>query len=466
MILYHAVTINQLLQCIFYKELFHKEQVCYLLLSDIINETYPIQMDDLFFEKIFIGNMNEFDSHEGIEKYLKANMIQPKEFSEIMIASTNSGLGSYLNAKEINFTYLEECYEQEDTNFELNNLIENIVKNDHSFQDKVLSFFGIDQKVELDQDSTILITQLFSDLISYEEQKKSHQLMVDYFVPESTRLVIQPHPDDLRFYNELFPQAIVLNKQFPPELLPFIFNQKPQTVLTMTSTCLKHYINEVMFSDGFERHFDCTHRYYCVVKLLTELHTDHRIYEMNADKLLLENFLKFSGGQFSESINSVNQLSEIPAKSLVIIDDFNYELLPNSKDVCRFLKSIDNDSIIIFINSNKEYLFYDYPDKELFKSMVPVEIHHNSTVDESNHYSETFFVYSKRKDTRKMVNHQEFEKPLRNSKEIINVKKLSEDQLRIKILEGILEATEKRLEHYIKLESELREKLFLRKTQK
>jgi hypothetical protein len=36
---------------------------------------------------------------------------------------------------------------------------------------------------------------------------------------------------------------------------------------------------------------------------------------------------------------------------------------------------------------------------------------------------------------------------------------MSEEQLRIKILEGILEATEKRLDHYIKLESKLREKL-------
>lgn len=36
---------------------------------------------------------------------------------------------------------------------------------------------------------------------------------------------------------------------------------------------------------------------------------------------------------------------------------------------------------------------------------------------------------------------------------------MSEEQLKIKILEGILEATEKRLEHYIKLEKELREQL-------
>jgi hypothetical protein len=61
-----------------------------------------------------------------------------------------------------------------------------------------------------------------------------------------------------------------------------------------------------------------------------------------------------------------------------------------------------------------------------------------------------------------LINQHSFEKTLTGSNEIIKVKAMSEEQLRIKILEGILEATEKRLEHYIKLVSELREKLNLK----
>lgn len=288
--------------------------------------------------------------------------------------------------------------------------------------------------------------------------------MVDYFVPEpETRLVIYPHPDDLMFYNGIFQQATVIKKEFPSELIPFIFNEKPKTVMTITppriNNIMGHFENCINFSIDFERYFNITHRYYCVVKLINELAADYEIYEMNTDKLLLENLLNCSGNQLCSSVISVNNSSQIPHKSIVIIDDFNRNTFQESREISNFIKSIDHESIIIFINSNKEYLFYDFPDKEVFESMVPVEINHNSTINEIEQYSEIFFVYSKRKDTRTMINQQEFEKSLRNSNELIKVKALSEDQLRIKILEGILEATEKRLEHYIKLESELREKL-------
>lgn len=155
-------------------------------------------------------------------------------------------------------------------------------------------------------------------------------------------------------------------------------------------------------------------------------------------------------------------MNQIPDKSIVIIDDFNSDSLTESKEICNFLKSVDRGSIIIFINSCKIYLFYNYPNKEIVESIVPVEILRHSTVDETVQDSKTFFVYSKRMEIRNMNNQHAFEKTLTSSNEIIKVKAMSEEQLRIKILEGILEATEKRLEHYIKLESELREKLNLK----
>ncbi|MCM3676898.1 hypothetical protein M3699_24510 [Peribacillus simplex] len=492
MILYHVITTYQLLHCIIYKELFHKEQVCTILLSDFIKEKYPQfkQMEGLFFDKIFVFNTHEFfndtenniinNTNEVCGKYLNENNINLQEFSEIIVGSPNSYFGIYLVENRIDFTLLEESSGlisrpeivegYYDTNLEHFDLIESIGKLDSSFIDKVLVFFGIDQKIQINKNSTILLTQHFSNsrIMSFEEHKKIYQLVVDYFVPE-TRLVIKPHPDDLMFYDGLFPQATVIKKKFPSELIPFVFTEKPQTVMTITSTSINnlmgYFENFIKFSTDFERYFNITHKYYCAVKIISELIEDYEIYEMNSDKLLLENLLNISGNQFGRSINSVNNLSQIPDKSIVIIDDFNRETLPESKEICNFLKSVDRESIIIFINSYKEYLFYDYPNKEIFESIVPVEILHNSTVDETDQYSKTFFVYSKRKDTRNMINQLTFEKTLRSSKEIIKVEAMSEEQLRIKILEGILEATEKRLEHYIKMESELREKLNLKMTQ-
>jgi hypothetical protein len=519
MILYHVVSTYQLLHCIIYKEFFHKEQVCYILLSDFIKEKYPQfkQMEGLFFDKIFVFNTNEFfidtenniinNTNEVVGKYINENNINLQEFSEIIVGSPNSYFGIYLLENNINFTLLEEssrlfsspeivegieekflkykiCNEYGlydgknqlitkkicnfNNNLEHFDLIESIGKLDSSFIDKVLVFFGIDQKIKINEDSIILLTQHFITIMSFEEHKKIYQLVVDYFVPE-TRLVIKPHPDDLMFYESLFPRATVIKKKFPSELIPFVFTEKPQTVMTIMSTGINnlmgYFKNCIKFSTDFERYSSITHIYFCAVKIISMLIEDYEIYEMNSDKLLLENLLNISGNQFSRSINTVNNLSQIPDKSIVIIDDFIRDTLPESKEICNFLNSVDRESIIIFINSNNEYMFYDYPNKEIFENIVPVEILHNSTVDETDQYSKTFFIYSKRKDTRNMINQLKFKKTLRSSNEIIKVKALSEEQLRIKILEGILEATEKRLEHYIKMESELRDKLNLKMKQ-
>ncbi|WP_181444401.1 hypothetical protein [Bacillus sp. 03113] len=420
------------------------------------------QMEGLFFDKIFVFNTDEFysndiNTNEGIGKYLIDNKINLQEFSDIIAGSSNSHFEIYLVENKINFTFLKEA----------SRLIRHDIaerKLDSGFIEKVLVLFGIDQKIQINENSTILLTQHFSNL-TFEEHKKIYQLVVDYLVPE-TRLVIYPHPDDLMFYDALFPKATVIKKNFPSELIPFAFAKKPQTVMTITSTSINNHLmgyfeNCITFSTDFERYFTITHKYYCAVKVISELFEDYEIYELNSDKLLLENF---SGNQFGKSINSVNHLSQIPKKSIVIIDDISCDTFTESNEIYNFLTSLDEESIIIFLNSNKRYLFYNYPNKEVFESIMPIEILHSSTIDETEKYSNTFFIFSKRKDTRNMINDLTFEKTLRSSKERIKVEAMSEEQLRIKVLEGILEATEKRLEHYIKLELELREKLNLKMT--
>jgi len=238
--------------------------------------------------------------------------------------------------------------------------------------------------------------------------------------------------------------------------------------MTLTSTSVNNltgYFKKcIKFSADFITYFTITHQYYCVVKMIEQLSEYYEIYELNSDKLLLENLLHISGNKLGRRVTSVTTLRQIPNKSIVIIDDLKRENLPDTKEMVEFLKSVDKESIILFINSNHEYLFYDYPHEEIFENIVPVEILHNNTVDATNQYSKTIFVYTKRNDRRNMINQQSFEKTLGSSKEMIKVAAMSEEQLRIKILEGILAATEKRLEHYIKLESDLREKLNLMMT--
>ncbi|GHH99533.1 HAD family hydrolase [Neobacillus kokaensis] len=273
---------------------------------------------------------------------------------------------------------------------------------------------------------------------------------------------------DLRFIKNYFGSL-----RFSRGVIADTENQTFETlneIMDQAELCHQNHLNEnssiensAHFSNDID--YSMTYHYEYALKIIHDLFSPPAIYEMNTDKLLLENLLNIFENRINLSVNSIKNLRQIPGKSVVLIDDFNHGALPEPKEMINFLKSADKESVIIFLNSNKEYLFYNYPDKEILEFIVPVEILRYNAADETQQDSKTIFLYSKRKDRRNMVNQQSFEKTLDGSNEKIIVKKMSEEQLRIKVLEGILEATEKRLEHYIKLESELRTKLNMKMTE-
>ena len=45
-------------------------------------------------------------------------------------------------------------------------------------------------------------------------------MFVDYFLP-GKNLVIKPHPDDLMYYSQIFPDAQIIREKFPSEFIPF-----------------------------------------------------------------------------------------------------------------------------------------------------------------------------------------------------------------------------------------------------
>ena len=49
-------------------------------------------------------------------------------------------------------------------------------------------------------------------------------------------MLIKPHPDDILYYDSLFPEAEIIRERFPSELLPLAFRELPGTVCTVSST--------------------------------------------------------------------------------------------------------------------------------------------------------------------------------------------------------------------------------------
>ncbi len=130
-------------------------------------------------------------------------------------------------------------------------------------------------------------------------QEQITNLLVDYFA-QGFQLVIKPHPKDQWLnYRRMFPEAVLLPPNINSELIPFLFDQPVQRVLTASSTSvggMAPFAREVFqFTTEIETRFEHLHAVYLAAVLLGEaakawgpLHLS--LQKVNA--VQLENFLR------------------------------------------------------------------------------------------------------------------------------------------------------------------------------
>lgn len=108
---------------------------------------------------------------------------------------------------------------------------------------------------------------------------KYHQflssMILDLFA-QDTQVIIKPHPRDFSGrYGQMFPDAIVLPKQFPSELLPFLYEGKYAKIITTGSTAidaLGEYTEEqINLDQKFEQKFSAVYSYFGAVWMIRQL---------------------------------------------------------------------------------------------------------------------------------------------------------------------------------------------------
>lgn len=95
-------------------------------------------------------------------------------------------------------------------------------------------------------------------------------MILDLFA-QNHLVVIKPHPRDFSGrYGELFPDAVVLDKHFPSELLPFLYHEKFRKIITIGSTAidaLEENTEEIIkLDEGFENKMDSAFGYAAAIQ--------------------------------------------------------------------------------------------------------------------------------------------------------------------------------------------------------
>lgn len=309
--------------------------------------------------------------------------------------------------------------------------------------------------IEISLHSVMIFTQSFMNLKIHtlEHQCLIYQYLIDYFYPNSL-IVFKTHPDDILYYGMLFPKATVIRDKFPAEIIPYVFTNQPEEIATICSTAvdnLKRYFPKSFQLDSDYGHTDAflsTHKVYTGLYYVNQQNENSKIFIDGYPVSLFNGFI-------NKIFHNLEIVDNIYDANYIFIDDYidnHYNVLYKTYEMINYKQQI------IYINSKSVFLEYDlFYDK--IENIKPIVL--SKTVNREEHIyqnleDEIIFVICKCNNFRLEF---KMEKELENTGITLETTDLTKDQIRIKVLEGILEATEKRLLYILEENKELKEKL-------
>lgn len=516
MVIYSAMSTYQLLECIVHRVLAHSDEESVLLLYPFILEkipNYKMLEGPVFTQVSIIESVNVKSEDQvlaDVDAILKKTLHCPIDTcTEIYIGGIHGMLSVYLlhhhipfhmfedgngalsrpdvlaeiNQKTFSKAHWEICekyqvfypirYTSEQVKSKICNMnaqiegfsdplavhfdvVESFKQLNPDTRNLIMDLFNCPKNVPVSSDSILLLTQHFSNLkqLSFEDHALIYQLLYDYFFT-GKNLIIKPHPDDIMFYDFLLPGVEIIREKFPSELLPFIFDQFPHTLSTVSSTgvyLIQNCFEEKLFFDAeFEKYFKSLIRYEYACQIITKLGI-REVYPIDTLPCILHNL--------QAAVNPIAlHIFDKPC-GCYMVDDIGDKV--SNENLIEHLLQANNNDVFIFLNSNLKYRFYDYAHKdEIVKHIIPIVIQKEVLRDNYRYAEaneEVIYFYSKNERYKKMVEEMKLEKVLDATGIRTMITSLTKDQLRIKVLEGQLAATEARLLHYINAEKEKVEK--------
>lgn len=512
MYLFHAISTYQLLEMVAYKSKYHSDDKCVLMITDSLVDKVPKYKElNAFFDDIIVYPISlpkEVAGKNLIEKcknffdsVFSGHNYTIDSFETKYVACAHYYFGIYLAGEKIPFVFFEdaagiksrpeilvnieknkypvkqgynlqlglydgtaECIEKSVCNHnsqtkeiiastEHFDVVETFLELPEEMQEKIKSFFVRIDTIETLPECVMLLTQHLANLkiLSFEDHILIYQMVMDYFFKDKT-VVFKPHPDDIMYYGQLFPECQIIREKFPSEFLPVMFTNKPKTIATISSTAifnLRNFFDDSFFLDvRFEKDFKALHRYYTALMLYKQSKMNCSVVGIGDNKPMLSELCKAQDISYGTENGT-----------FYIIDDVEAEEGYSREDVIALAENLPSDSAILFINFKQDFCFYDIHHKQIWNDIVPICIRKKQTSGDEFYAStqtETVYFYSKNEELKKMAQELDFTNELKYTGMEISIDKLTPEQKQIRVLEGVLEATEKRLLYYMNLVEEMK----------
>lgn len=506
MVLYHVLSAYQLLEAMEHRKIVHRDEPAVLLIYNFMGARYPHYMELVsmgFFDEVYIYPHWRIPFRPGQNVPEQAKLAFTStvshditEFDKIYVAGIHVAFTTWLLEEGIRFCIfedgsgalsrpyiLEEIEKKADpTKYEVIrqfglyypcefgrdkilekycdmraqlpefedelardfNLVEQFQCLDTDSQEKILRFFRCPKNLECEPDAVLLLTQHFANLeqLSFEEHVYIYQVLFDYFL-EGRQVILKLHPDDNMYYKKLFPGVPQIREKFPAELLPFLFHRCPKTIATITSTGINNikglFEEQICFTPEFEKNFHKIRNYYAAVQLCQFLRRKS-VRCVGTDPGMMKYLLRQC------------DIEECENAEVLLIGDGEEPPEADLNEAGVIMKhkgGLYSAKLSVFINNETKY-FWDYMDHCPKEAFIPIVLKVEKKREEDNYFTKEAVIYAASEDgeVREQVKRFEFEKVEKYSGNVVKTEKLTEEEIRIRVLEGMLEATERRLLYY------------------
>lgn len=202
------------------------------------------------FSYIFFENENSNIIEDGLDNYTseicEPHKINPiidimLHFCGIYFLKNCECYGTHKYIKNIYLTNKHDnpLIKDKVSVIDINQLWNNLTQNE---QNKILQIFNFDlNNMNFEKAPIIILTQPLSEgeyNISLDEELSIYKNMIEKF--KNKKVIIKPHPRDLKNYKEIFPDIEIIDRFFPIELLSLI-GIKPRVVCSVSSTALLNF---------------------------------------------------------------------------------------------------------------------------------------------------------------------------------------------------------------------------------
>lgn len=314
------------------------------------------------------------------------------------------------------------------------------------------------------RDAVHLLTQPFAaeGLLTFQQQALLYQLAFDYFF-EGRPVTVWPHPEDMLYYSLLFPRARVMGEGSFAGMIAGEGEGVPGTVAAITeegiSDTFARAESSFVLGRPFVRAFPFIHRYGAAARLLDVLPVESVAYigdsaEMFGRLLARRGRSLSAAGTLTVVDDWLAAAGDAEGDGLLMMED---RLAP----LTRTLRELPEDAAYLFLNTGGDYCFYDPACKELWRYIVPLCLTKRvvrGTDVYSDDGTEVAYLYTKNEEWRAMANEQRYVKPLEHTGIEVEKVPLEDKDQQLKVLEGLLDATETRLLFYMDMVRRMKEK--------